>query len=89
MKSKYPGDNEFESFVEKKRAEFDEMKDAVKTVADKINLDAQNNTLETDELAGFYTQMFNYVLKEKILTFMDVCIHDQLFDFIMFCIFFW
>lgn len=75
IKSKYPEENELEGFVAEKKVKFDEMKEAVKAIADKIKSDAQNKASESDGSAGFYTQMFKFVLKEKILTFLNVCIH--------------
>lgn len=69
MKSKYPDDNDLDGFINAKRIEFYEMKDSVKTVAEKIKLDAQNRAHEGEKSVGFYTEMFTHVLKMKILNF--------------------
>lgn len=73
FKSKYPEDNELKSYVEEKKIQFIDMKDGIGTIANKIELDAQNRSPDGEELAGFYTDMFLYVLKAKVLTFLDVC----------------
>lgn len=73
FKSKYPEDDELKSFVGEKKIKFIDMKDGIGTIANKIALDAQNKTPDDDDLAGFYTDMFLYVLKAKVFTFLDVC----------------
>lgn len=70
--SKYPEDDELKRFVREREIKFVDMIDAIGTVGNKIALDAQNRSADGEELAGFYTIMFFYVLKAKVLTFLDV-----------------
>lgn len=70
IQSNFPEENQLEGLVDELKIKTTELKESIKTIVDKIKLDASEG-LKTNCL---YAEMFAHVLKDKIDVFLRVSI---------------